>query len=547
MLRVLAFLFAATFGLRAIAQMPKQSTGIERFDTAIKQGVEFLRTEVRQQKPSGVWFLAAYTMLKAGVPADDVDIVPVLAGAKNFARGRIAGQEQNYVAGCAAMLLAEADGERFRPELRRLRDFLLANQGTDGSWDYPQRKVGDTSQTQYALLGLWSCRQADVEVAQSVFDRAASWHLKNIGYDGGWAYHPGKLEGPGGGRSTHNMTFAGIGSLGICRLLLHPNHGKPKDKLFGVLEPLEPPTQNESQKPANNFRPENSFRSIQEAITRGVAWTDARWKTSNPIPGHEMYFYYAMERAMALKGSAAIAAKWYEDCGYVLVNAQTEDGGWPSRHDRAISTSFALLFLVRSTQQAIEKGIGGGLLNGRRGLKWGLPEDGPATPENETGLPDVNELLKWIQSQPNLTDVPREDIEAITNLVLATKPSKLRENMPALKKVLEHPQAEIRESVLLAMSRSGDVRIAPLLIDALHDMDVHVMLKAEHALRMVSRKPRGVGMTADLLTQLQEKAAPEAESIVRNWRALSAKRWRDWYVRVRPWDERDDLWEIGGE
>ena len=92
-------------------------------------------------------------------------------------------------------------------------------------------------------------------------------------------------------------------------------------------------------------------------------------------------------------------------------------------------------------------------------------------------LPDVNDLLKWIESQPAPSDVPREDIEALTKVVLATKPSKLRENMSALRKVLEHPQAEIRESVLLAMSRSGVIRIAPLLIDALQAMDVHVMLK----------------------------------------------------------------------
>ena len=46
---------------------------------------------------------------------------------------------------------------------------------------------------------------------------------------------------------------------------------------------------------------------------------------------------------------------------------------------------------------------------------------------------------------------------------------------------------------------------------------------------------------------LEEQSQPEADAIVRNWRALSSKRWRDWYLRVSPWDERDDLWEIGGE
>ncbi len=528
----------------ANAQNAARPTGYKDFDQAVGQAVEFLRKEAREDQPPGVDFLAGYALLKAGVSAKHPDVARHVAKARNFARNPIGGQERNYSAGVAAMLLAQADPVGFQPELQTLADFLIAQQGADGSWDYPQRKVGDTSQCQYAVLGLWSCKRAGINVAPQVFDRCLAWHLEKVSADGGWAYHPGRREGPGSGGSTHNMTFAAAGTLGICKLLLFPDH-KPKrrPKLPGGLTPID---EHKSKTKKPHYKPVSALSEILHRIEGSAAWLSARWRKANPLNGHKLYFYYAMERAMAL-GDWEPDGDWYRDCGLVLLESQREDGSWVAGHGSVVGTSFAILFLVRSTKQTLAEGIGGGTLRGQKGLKWG-----PADPENEkptapSKVPDLAKLLEWIESQPDPTDVPHQDVDALTRAVLAAKPSRLREHISSLKTVLHHPQAEVRENIILAMSRSGDMRITPVLIEALRDMDIHVMLKAQHALRMVARKPRGVGVTTKLLARIEDRPSDEVADIIATWRHQSTKRWREWYIRVRPWEERDDLWEFHNE
>ena len=45
--------------------------------------------------------------------------------------------------------------------------YLISRQNGNGSWDYSDRNQGDTSISQYAVLGLWEAENAGVDVPPS--------------------------------------------------------------------------------------------------------------------------------------------------------------------------------------------------------------------------------------------------------------------------------------------------------------------------------------------------------------------------------------------
>ena len=91
--------------------------------------------------------------------------------------------------------------------------YLIGRQNANGSWDYTSRTHGDTSISQYALLGLWECENAGFEVPPSVWDKAAGWYLSVQASGGSWNYHRDEAQY----RDNLSMTAAGVGSLLLCK------------------------------------------------------------------------------------------------------------------------------------------------------------------------------------------------------------------------------------------------------------------------------------------------------------------------------------------
>ncbi|MCH8228440.1 MAG: DJ-1/PfpI family protein, partial [Proteobacteria bacterium] len=186
-------------------------------------------------------------------------------------------------AGLDMMLLEAVGPEEYRTEMQAVLKYILDGQLENGSWYYPNRDgKGDTSITQYAMLGLWSAARADIDIPMDVWDRAAMWHVRTQLNDGGFAYHPS----PGGsGTMKRTMTAAAVGSLHIARMHLFPNRElattkKKKRKLglrkFRFLVPIDldnpnsrTKQKNKRPKPAGN--PTTRLSAIDEAIKRGIA------------------------------------------------------------------------------------------------------------------------------------------------------------------------------------------------------------------------------------------------------------------------------------
>jgi hypothetical protein len=151
-------------------------------DPAVGRGLQFLRGKANNQQ-IGETALIALAMLKAEIPASD----PTLAGCIAKIRTRFAsgggydperrGGPDVYEAGVVALALANLDSEARRAELNAVAQYLVGRQKANGSWDYEGRAFGDTSISQYAVLGLWECENSGVQVPPAVWDRAAQWFL----------------------------------------------------------------------------------------------------------------------------------------------------------------------------------------------------------------------------------------------------------------------------------------------------------------------------------------------------------------------------------
>ena len=111
------------------------------------------------------------------------------------------------------MLLEAISPSRYVRELSLAASFTVDHQWPSGSWYYfgTTEHGGDTSHTQYAVLGLWAGRGPACEFRWSVWSRVADWHLKNQNEDRGIRLPSRRRQ-----VSTHSMTVNGVASLRVA-------------------------------------------------------------------------------------------------------------------------------------------------------------------------------------------------------------------------------------------------------------------------------------------------------------------------------------------
>jgi hypothetical protein len=430
------------------------------------------------------------------------------------------GGHDNYEAGCAAMALAAVHRAAYAAELRSIAEYLLQKQLPNGAWSYNNTPSGDTSMTQYALLGLWEANNAGGgPIPKEAWDRAAQWLVSRQGADGGFSYHPFE---PGADvvqpSATHTMTVASIGSLYLCRD--HLPGGKPRDNR-GVLQPVEP------AKPADNFKPVVKPETLKNSIDRATRWLvqnftldKARGETDSGGGRWFFYYLYAFERFATLADLKVIAeVDWYSKAAGLILARQQANGSWSAGNEDIVDTSFAVLFLVRSTMLIIKDGPPRNL--------------GPGTliVFDPNRLPGGNRSRDVFESlDADAADQAGKDSKEIAPggngwIVFGPKAALYWKE---LEKGYATKDADRIIGALKSLARTHDLRVVPLLIDAMYyedagDEDRTVMLAARDALRLISRRfePKYSGKT------------------VEDWQAEIAK-WKAWYRSVRPQAEVED-------
>ncbi len=535
-------LFAVVGGLAlAASSLPAYSPTDPVVQEMVARGIEYLESLSADEANQGSYSEAGSAMLIAyahhKVEADpDNPVVQrgIDAALKYLKRLETesipAGETKDiYEVSVAALLLADIDPIAYKPQLQQAQNLLYEEQFSHGGWGYKGEKHGDISQTQYALLALWTLDHVGIPLDYERVKRAADWLLRVQDPDGGWPYH-GVDPGPGAAlrsqqKVSMSMALAGGSSILIAGDALRA-WGDTKQGDDPEIEGL-PKALALHQEETDRRRPQMSKEPILRAIARCE-----QYRAQNPYKrsaGRDWYYYqlYTLERYESFieiaNRKTDKSPAWYNRVVEELrADQDPQTGGWgvqkASHTHAAVSTAFSLLFLIRSTQKAIDTISRGTLAGGRD-----LPSDTTDIRVDGTeikGRPVAEAVTDLLDI---LEDDGADELDGKSlpeDLQLASAPEARSAQLDRLERLVRGSESwQARRVAARVLGSSDEVRVAPALIFALSDPDTQVRRYARDGLRFISRKFDGYGMPDE----------PNSDEV----RQAQAA-WRKWYRTIDP-------------
>ena len=346
---------------------PLKALEQKRIDDAIDRGIAVLRRSQnpkgffgntvplksrRESYPVGFAALPGLALLECGVGAKDEEIQK----AARFVRQKIPTLNGTYEISLAILFLDRLGDADDRTLIRALALRLAAGQTNLGGWHYrcpllsaseekellktlgkqpvkdqkplptPNPKVrdsADNSNTQFAILGLWTARKHDVPL-DYILARVEQ-RFRSSQQPGGWSYRYGWP------RPYGSMTCVGLLGLAVGRGSAFPQGlDAPKSEDMGIAEGLR--ALGAYLKDPSDARGLDSFLGPKGSIN--------------------LYFLWSVERVAVLCNLKTIGGQdWYRWGVDLLLPTQRKDGSWLGRGNGGspvIDTSMALLFLKRS-------------------------------------------------------------------------------------------------------------------------------------------------------------------------------------------------------
>ena len=440
-----------------------------------------------------------------------------------------------YAVAVSVLLLAEVDSQAYEPELGRLSRMLMQLQIPAGGFTYPSVQQGDTSQTQYAMLALWTLDRHGFPVDYERVKAAAHWLLRVQDPSGGWPYMG---TDPGIGqplkkqtsRVTFSTTLAGGSSILIAGDTLRAwgdTVSEDEPDIEGLPDALKVYKEDllQDRRKKISFPKEPIFKAIE------MCNTYLRENPYNRKASFVDFFYYQLytqERYESFIEIATGAEKdqsppWYNAGVEELREYQDESGAWGiidagSYTPPPTDTAFAILFLIRSTQRSIFTLNTGTLAGGQ-----GLPGD---TTEIRVEGSQIKGK-KVAQAVTDMLDILESDgadeLEGKSlpeDMKLATDPDDRAAQLDRLERLVRGSQSwQARRVAARVLGASDELRVVPALIYALSDPDTVVRRYAREGLRFISRKFEGFGMPDD-------PTRVEIEQAQRDW--------RNWYRTLDP-------------
>lgn len=539
----------------------------KEIDSAIRRARSYVAANIKPGSRGED--LAAYTLVKSGTPADDPFVVSQNQKfAAYFKDGKfVSGGHHYYTAGVVALYYDALGGENYKQELQMISEYILAGQHTNGAWFYPgsppNANVGDTSISQYALLGLWAAHRAGLEIPEDAWINASRWLSATQLDTGGFVYHPGGQDREAG-VTRPSLVSAGGSSMALCMRMLYP-HGivdQPEKnrksvladqyKTYGGILEIVDITEVEEE-PVVESGDENkvSSKDLSDQYNKSLRLIGGNSSMGLSIPNWRLYYLYGLERFAAFAGKKTIGNHdWYQTGAEFLIKTQGSAGEWKEGQDELVGTCFGILFLTKATAKTIrppkpkEPTIGSGLLAGGRGLPSDLRDvekkNGKIITKS-TAAP-VADLLSQLESSATADLIPLQ--KEIIEQVHRGQREELVGQTQRLLKLLKSPDPEVRKIAIWALSRGSDVTQAPVLINLIRkDPHFDVAREAYAGLCVLSGRLQGVGLSLNPLKGLQEGDTGK-EAKARQWRAEAVNRWEEWYLTVRPYKERDDLQDL---
>ncbi len=446
------------------------------------------------------------------------------------------GHKKVYEIAMCVLLFADVNPEIYKPQLKQLQEHLFECQYPNGAWGYPEDKEGDTSQTQYALLATWTLDRMGIPLEYDRVVGAMNWLLRVQDSTGGWPYH-GNDPGPGQplvrqARVDMSMTLAGGSSLLIAGDALRLWGETVDDTDPGIVGlPKAIKIYQEDKNVQRRKRATVSEAPIKQSLVGLEAWRRAHPYKRNGMIDWYYYQMYTLERFESFIEIANGRPKdtspaWYNAGVDELRQYQGADGGWTDRsHSRGpVSTAFALLFLIRSTQKAVFN-LGAGELSGG----WGLPKDTTNIRVDGTqikGQPiaeDITNMLEILE-QDAAGDIEEKSLPE--DLALDKNPTARAAQLDRLERLVRGSTSyQARRVAARLLGSSDEMRVVPSLIFALSDPDPMVWRSARDGLRFISRKFDGMGLE----NPPPPKYVPDAGEV-----AEAQKKWRAWYRSMNP-------------
>lgn len=513
----------------------------------VDRGVAFLEAMADSNFPEGITqfggaggqrVVAAYAHHKCRhdptnpVVKRGIDAAQAMTKALNS--GRAEGHKRIYEIAVCALLFADVDPQMYKPQLEDLQRHLFEMQFANGGWGYPGDREGDISQTQYALLAVWTLDRNGIPMDYEHVVNSMQWLLRVQDPMGGWPYHG---RDPGGTGQlvpqkdvSMSMSLAGGSSLLIAGDAL---------RLWGqTVDDTDPgivglPKAIKLYKEDTNERRRKRANISEASIQRSIGLMEG-WRKKNPYKraGIDWYYYqmYTLERYESFIEIANGSIKdkspaWYNAGVDELRKYQGADGGWADRSHTvpALSTSFSLLFLIRSTQKAVFN-TGSGSLSGGQGL----PEDTTNIRVDGTqikGAPiaaDINSMLEILE-QDGADDLSEKSLP--DDLQLEEDPKTRSAQMDRLERLVRGSRSwQARRVAARVLGTSDELRVVPALIFALSDEDPKVWQSARDGLRFISRKFDGMGLKAE-----SGKPIPSRGAV-----SEAQRKWRAWYRTMNP-------------
>lgn len=457
--------------------------------------------------------------------------------AAKFSNEQLINETRMYSLGLALIFLCELDAEAHRSEIDKFLGALAVAQKPHGGWGYPadhklHALTGDTSMTQYAVLGLWTADQKGIPIRNDLAQRVCVWLGKTQDPSGAWGYQGNPAPGSGADfdrieqkEIRPSMAVAGLGSIYMCADLLGLSDAVRSAKIDDKAIELPPalvPVDSQLKKRKSTGSAEMA-RMIKRATTDGNKWFNENYTVVQRRYG--LYYLYSMERFKSFRelvdNIQDEEPRWYNDGVAHLKSIQQNDGSWTGGCGKAADTAFATLFLMRSTKISINQkaSYGSGLLTGGRGLPQNLAtariRNGRIVGDQVKGSTD--DLLAILENPEHekfeaLIDNPGAITLGHHQKITAAGESRFR-------RLVRTGDPAARLVAVKALGRRRNLDNVSTLIYALTDPDPRVAVAARDALRFVSRKFKGFNMPDDPTKEAREAA--EAA-------------WRKWYASVRP-------------
>ena len=528
--RLIAAFTAACCWLIAASEVRAYTPEDPQIVQMVDRGIKFLEQNISSNP--GEVVLCAYAHYKVEHDESNALVQRGIKEAKKFAEEttRPAGHKSHYECAVSVMLLCEISATRYRNELAMFKRFYDENQKPHGGYGYPEDREGDVSQTQYAILAVWTLDRHGFKLDYNRVKAALDWLIVVQDASGPWPYH-GKIPTTGGlarqEKTSMSMALAGAASLLIGGDALRVWGDTVDDDEPGI---VGLPKAVKIYKEDVNVERRKTVKVAPQRLLGPCEFME-RWRQQNPekYSGNLYWYFYTAYTTERYESFVEIAKglpdnkspAWYNQLVTELIKMQSaESGGWEIKAHTSppLSTAFAILFLIRSTKKALGTGASATTIGGYQfgdDVSNAKLISGKAV--TQAPAQSVNQMLELLEGD-GADDL---DGKALADrAVLPTNPVERSAQLDRLERLVRGSRSwQARRVSARLLGTSDDLRVVPALIYALSDPDHAVRAYARDGLRFISRKFEGFGMP-DEPTNAEIRQAQ--------------RKWREWFLTMKP-------------